>query len=131
MTHLYIVLIALLTIVFFLRMAADLLTPSAIRTFFYSKLILAALLMVICLEAILLSRGIVSRVGRVGGVEVEALFFFGGLFALYFFAIFWAGQVSAYNAQRQKYFILTEGYTPTLIYVIVLTFSMTSLVYIS
>jgi len=121
MVSIYIVLVALLTSIFFLRMAADMLTPPAIRTFMYAKLILMILLMTMCVP--LFSKLWFST--RWLNQDETLFIFFTALIMLYFFALFWGGQVNT-HPQRWKgllpHYLLGEGYTPTLIYVIVLTF---------
>ncbi|RKZ80403.1 MAG: hypothetical protein DRR19_23655, partial [Candidatus Parabeggiatoa sp. nov. 1] len=127
---LYLVLFGLLFIFFFLSMAAELLTPPEIRTFFYAKLILAILLIVVCLpfyQDILFPTG-----GSLKSWWVFELLFLTSLFMLYFFALFWAGQVSKRAPHHFiPHYLFGDGYAPTLIYVYVLTFSMTFSLYMT
>ncbi len=119
---LYLLGVVSLFIVFFLRMAADMLTPPAIRTFMYAKLILMCLLMVMCLPFL---KGFLFS-SRTLGVEGTIIIFVVALFTLYFFALFWGGQLGTVH-RSILHRLLGNGYTPTLVYVIVLTFGMSLL----
>ncbi len=109
---------------FFLRMAADMLSFQAIRTFFYSKLVLMALLMVMCLP---LFKWIMFPSSMLNFNEIEALFFW-TLFTLYFFALFWGGQVNtnvlAPNNLRPQHRWREDAYILALVSVTMLTLSL-------
>ncbi|RKZ80406.1 MAG: hypothetical protein DRR19_23670 [Candidatus Parabeggiatoa sp. nov. 1] len=84
------ILVGLLLTVFFLRMAADLLTLPRLRTFLFSKFALAVSLMVMYLPFL---KWRIFSTGSLVMSLIEELFFW-TLFTLYFFALFWGGQVN-------------------------------------